>query len=74
LARNVENRVAFWSSSPDSVGGAYDIPPNPLTGKGFLPPAIAASQDLPPLEIKSRYASVYRHLHIRYTEYNIKNV
>src|SRR6218665_4198342 len=48
----------FLGSAPDPVGGAYGAPPNPLVGRGFLPSALAASQGLPPLEIKSGYAPV----------------
>jgi len=40
----VENRVG------------YDAPSSPLVGRGFLPSAIAVSQDFPPLEIKACYA------------------
>jgi len=45
----VENRIGFW-------GSAYDAPTNSLVGRDVLPPAIAVSQDLLPLEIKSGYA------------------
>src|SRR6218665_2529930 len=40
---NVQNCVGFWSSAPDPAGGAYDTPPNPLVGRGFLPSAIACN-------------------------------
>src|SRR6218665_2011001 len=33
-----------WGSVPDPAGGAYDAPPDPLVGRGFLPSAIAASR------------------------------
>ena len=42
LAWNVQNCVGFWGSAPDPAGGAYDAPPYPLVGRGFLPWAIAA--------------------------------
>src|SRR6218665_1314277 len=44
FAKNVQNCVGFWDSAPDPAGGAYDAPPDPLVGRGFLPLAIAASR------------------------------
>src|SRR6218665_2067145 len=34
----------FWGSAPDPAAGAYDAPPDPLVGRGFLPLATAASR------------------------------